>query len=105
MFYKYWDKFDRAEPLYQRARAILEPRMREGVAVCLNNLGTARRALGELAAAEGHFRQALTIREEVLGPDHPALGALLNNLGELCADHPTCECARENLKRLLADGA
>lgn len=47
----------------------------------LANRALARKALEQYSAAAGDLREALALREELLGPDHPALGSILTNLG------------------------
>ena len=41
-------------------------------------------AAGNHSAAEGLLREAATLQEETLGPDHPDLANTLNNLGVVC---------------------
>jgi len=40
---------------------------------------------GDLKKAEAHHRNALTLREKVLGPDHPQVASSLYNLGIVVA--------------------
>jgi tetratricopeptide (TPR) repeat protein len=49
----------------------------------LDSLGTTLFYSGNLAAAEAPMREALKLREEVLGLDHPLTAESLNNLGAL----------------------
>jgi tetratricopeptide (TPR) repeat protein/predicted Ser/Thr protein kinase len=44
-------------------------------------LGKAASARGELEVADRHFRAALALRVEALGPDHPEVAASLHDLG------------------------
>jgi tetratricopeptide (TPR) repeat protein len=82
-------RFSDAEPLYERALAILErvlgPEHPE-VGTCLNNLATFYHKQGKYARAEPLYQRALAIRENALGPDHPNVAASLNNLAELYRD-------------------
>jgi len=39
---------------------------------------------GKYDEAESLYRQALALNEANLGPDHPEVGASLNNLAALC---------------------
>jgi hypothetical protein len=47
-------------------------------------------ATGDYASAEGLLREAATLQEQTLGPQHPDLANTLNNLGVVCemADNP-----------------
>jgi CHAT domain-containing protein/tetratricopeptide (TPR) repeat protein len=47
----------------------------------LNNLANVYRAQGEYVEAEGLFKRALAIREQVLGASHPNVARTLANLG------------------------
>jgi non-specific serine/threonine protein kinase/serine/threonine-protein kinase len=49
-------------------------------------LGKTYQALGLLAEAEPHLRQALEIHKRVLGPEHPDVAASLNDLASLLHD-------------------
>ena len=56
------------------------------------NLATALDNLGQYAEAQKEFRAVLTIRERILGPEHPDtlnarenLADVLNNLGQYAA--------------------
>src|SRR6185295_4940920 len=73
---------------YGDAHALFESALRQAVlfgadddhlAASWNNLGTACRALGRYAEAETLYRQAVNLREAILGPEHPELAAVLNN--------------------------
>jgi hypothetical protein len=41
------------------------------------------RDLGDLAGAKAHFERALAIGEAALGPEHPTVATVANNLGVL----------------------
>jgi tetratricopeptide (TPR) repeat protein len=79
-------RYSEAEPLYQRALAIvvktLGPEHPE-VATCLNNLAALYDAQGKYAQAEPLCQRALAIKEKALGPEHPHLATSLNNLALL----------------------
>jgi serine/threonine-protein kinase len=49
----------------------------------LSSAGVAHRRLEHYSQAEANYREALTIQQRLLGPDHPEVGTLLNNLGVL----------------------
>jgi CHAT domain-containing protein len=53
--------------------------------MALNNLAVLTRHMGEPGVAEGLVREALEIRREVLGPNHPDVSASLNALAEVVA--------------------
>ncbi len=62
---------------------------RNDVAQSLNNLAgllRSRKTPEALALAERHYREALRIREESLGAQHPEVGKMYNNLGKLLQD-------------------
>lgn len=87
----------RAEPVLAR---LLEIARRKGerhpdVATALAGLAVAKRGLGDDAAAEELYRQALAIREDVLSPNHMAIVITMEQLADTCA-------ARGNLSEALA---
>jgi tetratricopeptide (TPR) repeat protein len=57
---------------------------------------------GSYEEAEPLFQRALTIREKALGPDHPEVGASLNNLASLYGDQGRYEEAEPLYQRALA---
>jgi tetratricopeptide (TPR) repeat protein len=98
------------------------------VAVALNNLGAIAQRRGELRAAEACYREALEIKEEVVGPRSPTLAVALNNLATILRrlglvveavatydraielldgvvedDHPTLAALRRNRAKMLSD--
>jgi Tetratricopeptide repeat len=46
----------------------------------INNLGLVLRDLGDLSGARDHHQRALAISEAVLGPEHPDVAGIRNNL-------------------------
>jgi tetratricopeptide (TPR) repeat protein len=79
-------RYREAEPLYQRALAILEKTLDPEdpvVASSLNNLAELYRAQGQYAKAEPFYERTLAIREKTLGPEHPVVATSLNNLALL----------------------
>jgi non-specific serine/threonine protein kinase/serine/threonine-protein kinase len=74
---------DEAENFYKRAIAIDQraPDSSAALARDLGGLGIVYWAQGDFAKAEPIMRQSLSMREKVLGPEHPDLAAHLNNLG------------------------
>ena len=57
-----------------------EGQLHPKVAEDLNELGTVAYLQHNSAAAENYWQQSLPLLEKVLGPDHPDVGATLNNL-------------------------
>jgi Tetratricopeptide repeat/Domain of unknown function (DUF4062) len=58
---------------------------RDWLVAGLNNLGKLYVVQGELQKAESTYREALALRETMLGPDHPDVAVSLNNLAEVYA--------------------
>lgn len=89
----------------ERARAALE----KGGALTsilgaevLNNLAEwYRLSTDNIAEARRLHEQALQLRVELLGPDHPAVAESSNNLGELCRDEGELDGARALFERAL----
>ncbi len=71
------------------------------LATSLNNLGVTYSALGRYGEAEPPLRQALAMREKVLGPRHPEVATTLGNLGELLVARDRPAEAEEALLRAL----
>jgi hypothetical protein len=71
--------------LFRRSLAIGE-RLRgpEGyyVSTALQNLGIVARERRDYVAAEADYTRALSIRERMVGPTHPDVAQLLNNLAK-----------------------
>jgi TonB family protein len=95
---------------HARARAVLERLLRIArakgeehpeVATALAGLGVAHRSLGDDAAAEQHFRDALRIREKVLAPNHMAIVVAMEQLSETCAERGNRAEALALLRRAL----
>jgi tetratricopeptide (TPR) repeat protein len=71
------------------------------VAATLTNLGIARQALGETAAAVELYDRALRIDEAAYGPDHPQVAITLTNLGIARRELGETAAAVELLERAL----
>jgi Tfp pilus assembly protein PilF len=54
--------------------------------VHLHNLAAVDQARGRAEEAEQQYRQALALKEQLLGPDHPEVGLVANNLGTLLCE-------------------
>ena len=72
-----WSRWARA--LIRRQAAGQEMRM----ALVDRQLGILASALGDLEEAEAAWRRSLAIHETILGPHHPDVAKLLNNIGTL----------------------
>jgi eukaryotic-like serine/threonine-protein kinase len=72
------------------------------LAVALNNLGEALRALGRNAEAGARYAEALAITEKALGAAHPNVGAILNNLATVLETEGKYDEARAMYERSLA---
>ncbi|MCC6559586.1 MAG: serine/threonine protein kinase [Polyangiaceae bacterium] len=70
---------------FERARAIFVAAgsPRSFVAECVAGMGDTQKDAGKLAEALALHREALAVREEVLGPDHERVGASLAGIGEV----------------------
>jgi TonB family protein len=87
----------RAEEALRRLLEIARVKSEEhpDVAAALSDLAFVKRKLGDDAAAEALYRDALRIREKVLEPNHMATVSTLERLSETCA-------ARGNFSEALA---
>jgi len=95
--------FDRAEPVLERLLAIARRKgeRHADVATALAGLAAAKRGLGDHAAAEPLYRQALAIREEVLAPSHMGIVITMEQLSETCASRGNVAEALSLLQRAL----
>lgn len=75
---------------------------KNGIAADLcNELGSHLLQVGDYAEARSYYEQALTIREQVFGPDHPDTTTSLNNLGYLLYVIGDYATAQPYLRRAL----
>ena len=72
------------------------------VAYLNNEVGYYVKSSGNYANAQPFFKRALTIREKVLGPDHPDTAVSLNNLGTLLRTMGDLTTARPYYEQALA---
>jgi TonB family protein len=95
--------FARAEPVLRRLLQITRAKgdRHPDVATVLAGLAVTKRGLGDHAGAEGLYRYALRIREEVLAPNHMAIVITLEQLGETCAARGNVGEALVHLQRAL----
>ncbi|MCX4239185.1 tetratricopeptide repeat-containing serine/threonine-protein kinase [Paraliomyxa miuraensis] len=86
-------------------RAALAHAKRSGedvaLASSLRSLAVVLRAQGEYEQALLHFDQALRIREETLGAEHPSVATSLNDLGNVLADQGEYEQAMLHFDQAL----
>ena len=86
VLYRAQGKYEQAEPLHQRALAIIEKALgpdHPDVANSLNNLAQLYRAQGKFTEADPLSQRALAIIEKALGPEHPNVAAVLENYAAL----------------------
>ena len=98
-------RYGEAEPLWQRALAIVEQALgpdHPDTALSLNNLAVLYWYQGRLAEAGPLCERALAIFERALGPDHPDTALSLNNLAELYRDQGQLAEAEPLYERALA---
>ena len=72
------------------------------VAASLVNLAVVRRAQGDIAGALELQNEALAIREQALGPDHPEVAASLNSIAGLYSAEDNYTAAEPLLTRALS---
>jgi TonB family protein len=94
----------RAEDVLERWLAIARRQSEENadVATALAGLAVVKRKLGDGAAAEALYRDALRIREKVLEPSHMVTVVTLEQLSETCAARGNLDEALALLRRALA---
>lgn len=76
-------EYERAEELCERALSLRRGSggNRQAVAEALRRVAQTKHLLGDLAAAETLYREALEIQREELGEEHADVGRTLNDLG------------------------
>jgi len=97
-------EFVEAKAHLKRALTLAEKvygRDHPAVAIRVNNLGGALRALGDLYGAKDYFERALAIDEGIYGRDHPSVGRAVNNLGLVLQDLGNLPAAKECFERAL----
>lgn len=96
-----------AERLYLQAEAVLRENFPDGhpdLAVVMNNRAELLFERGESDAGFALLREALALREAVLGEAHPAVENVLINLASQLAAAERQEEARQQLERVVALG-
>ena len=66
-----------------------------------NNLGYVHHQKGDLSDAAEHYREALEIKERMLGRSHPLLATTLHNLGMIARQEKDLKAARGYIARAL----
>jgi tetratricopeptide (TPR) repeat protein len=98
-------RFDEAIAEHEAALALLaagpEPDRAE-MTIALSNLGVALQMKGDLEAAAAKQREALAIREELLGPEHPRVAQSALNLANTLAKQGSYEDAEVLYRRSIA---
>ena len=98
-------QYAKAEPLYQRALAILEKALgpeHPDVATSLNNLAGSTTPKASTRRPSRSIERALAIKEKALGPEHPDVATSLNNLAGLYRDQGQYAKAEPLYQRALA---
>ncbi|MBV9038363.1 MAG: tetratricopeptide repeat protein, partial [Acidobacteriaceae bacterium] len=98
-------RYNKAEPLHQRALAIYEQALgpdHPSVTLSLNNLAALYYAQSQYAQAEPLYQRALTILEKALGPEHPNVATCLENYAELLTETGRTELADQFRQRAAA---
>jgi len=90
------------QPHLRHLTAAAEQRGDELGANLCSSLGYHLWMIGDYAAARPYYERALAINEQVLGPEHPATAASLNNLGFLLKSLGDYAAARPYYERALA---
>ena len=96
-------KYRDAERLLLSSLTVLENHasQRTEAALARNNLGVVRYYQKSYVDAERHLVQALAVLEQELGPDHPMLVRVLNNLAALAGRTRRFEEAGQRLSRAI----
>jgi serine/threonine-protein kinase len=100
-----------AQEHYERALALVTAQIDEGLEthetmahdelMVLTGLAMARFERGEHAEALEHLERALGLAEEVLGPAHPDVGRIHNELGNVAFRQERADDARRHYERAL----
>lgn len=102
--YKASGRLDLAAPLYESAYATRLETFGPfdlSVGASLNDVGTLHFARGETDVAEKYICDALSIYENSLGPRHPFIAKILNNLALVSASRANIDKAQTMLARCI----
>jgi tetratricopeptide (TPR) repeat protein len=97
----YLNRLPEAESLYRRSLQERESAPLADVASALSNLAVLYQRTGRPGDAEDMFRQALTIRERVFGPDSPQAGLSHENLAQIYRSTARLVAAEQNARRAI----
>ncbi|MEM7156796.1 MAG: serine/threonine-protein kinase [Myxococcota bacterium] len=101
------NKHEQAEARYRRALEIfanVREEDRPDTSSSVAGLGDALRAQGRVDEARARYLEALRLRESALGPEHPRLVGMLQNLAQLALETDAPSDARAYAERALALG-
>jgi len=73
----------------------------EKTSLILNQTGLYLRGRAEFAEAKAHHERALTLAEQVYGPDHPIVAVRVNNLGSVLQNLGDLQGAKQQFERAL----
>jgi tetratricopeptide (TPR) repeat protein len=90
------------QPHLRHITDVAQQRADEPAARLCNALGYHLEMIGDYAGARPYYERALAIKEQVLGPQHPATATSLNNLGGLLQAQGELAAARPLYERALA---
>lgn len=99
------EQYDRAAQWGELATAIIERTDQRGTLIdarLRNKLGMIDYLQGNHAGAEEHYRAALDLRQEILGPKHPSVGGAFGNLGILALERGHLDDAERHMLECLA---
>jgi serine/threonine protein kinase/tetratricopeptide (TPR) repeat protein len=102
--YRALGQYGKAEEMHRNARALQgqTPGRRSDIAASLMDLALVLRDQGKLAEAEALQRQALQIRQDRLGPDHPEVALCMNSLALVLRSEGRLSQAEKLHRRALA---
>jgi len=99
------DRYEEARALLHRAMTSCQdarPPRRYEIAVHLHNLASIEQRCGRAVEAERLYRDALSIKERLLGVDHREVALVANNLATLLMDQERHAEAADLLRRALS---
>jgi tetratricopeptide (TPR) repeat protein len=100
--YKQRGDYARGESLALQAVGLRRSEAGLSLAESLDAVGDARRSAGRLDDAEAPLLEALSLRQAILGSNHPDVAESLNNLGLLRTDQGRLEEGQDLLRRATA---
>jgi tetratricopeptide (TPR) repeat protein len=102
--FKNWPLCERLLPHTKQAARIIQQWqvVSQSAALLLNKAGFYSKQRGQYKDAEPLYQQALPIYQRALGPDHPYVATVLNNLAELYREQGKLDATETLLKQSLA---